>query len=313
MSLKIIKAGILDSIQDTGRIGYRQYGINPSGSMDLFSAKKANILAGNNPEDAVIELHFPASTFQFTRSTSIVLSGGDFGAVVDDQHIPNDQLIFIRENAVLSFTSQRQGSRCYLSVSAGLKIDSWLNSKSTNFKAVSGGYHGRRLLKDDIISFVDPDRKLDYGICHAPLDINESIELLVLPGNEWDWVSEEGKDNFLKSDFTISAKSDRMGYTLTGPSISRVNVAELISSPVCFGTIQLLPDGQLIVLMADHQTTGGYPRIAHIISAHQNIIAQKKPGDRITFKLTDIGTAENLRIEQDSILLDLIQQIPSLD
>src|SRR5687768_6694561 len=113
MSLKVIKAGILDSIQDTGRTGYREYGINLTGSMDIFSGRKANILAGNKPEDAVIELHFPASAFQFTSPSSFVLSGGDFGAVVNDEFVHNDQLISVEENAILRFTSYKQGARCY--------------------------------------------------------------------------------------------------------------------------------------------------------------------------------------------------------
>jgi len=313
MSLKVIKAGILDSIQDSGRTGYRQYGINLSGSMDVFSGRKANILAGNNPEDAVIELHFPASIFEFTSPASFVLSGADFAAVIDDQFVHNDQLNFARENSILRFVSYKKGARGYLSISGALKIDNWLDSKSTNFKAGIGGYHGRRLLKDDIIPFNNSVSKYEHRTLGEITGLEESGELFVLPGNEWDWVSEKGKKTFLNSDFAISSKSDRMGYSLTGPAIAKVNPEELTSSPVCFGTIQLLPDGNLIVLMADHQTTGGYPRIANIISAHHKALAQKRPGDTITFKLTDIGTAEKLKMEEVNILLNLIQQTTSED
>ena len=123
----------------------------------------------------------------------------------------------------------------------------------------------------------------------------------------------EGKDISLKNEFIISPKSDRMGYSLSGPLIARIKHEELVSSPVCFGTIQLLPDGNLIVLMADHQTTGGYPRIAYVISAHHKFLAQKKPGDKITFNLTDVATAEMLKMEEEKMLHDLREQLIRLD
>src|SRR5688572_12224364 len=153
MSLKVVKAGILDSIQDTGRFGYRRFGINPTGAMDIESCLRANRLLENNKEEAVIELHFPASTFLFEKQAHIVLTGADFSASIDHQFIPNEHPVFVPENSVLNFSQPRAGARCYLSVAGGFEIAKWLNSYSTHLKAEMGGWHGRRLLKNDVIPF----------------------------------------------------------------------------------------------------------------------------------------------------------------
>ena len=306
MSLKIIKAGILDSIQDKGRYGYQKYGINPTGAMDLFSCRKANILV-NNPEDAaVIELHFPASVFLFEENALITLSGADFSPVVNDQFIPIGEPVLISKGSVLRFASLVHGSRCYLAVAGGFKLQGWLNSCSTNFKAQIGGLNGRRLLINDILDFEKPlpyktiAQKPELQMANIDYSTNE---ILILPGPEWNWISQKQKDILFDSDYTISSQSDRMGYRLNGNPIYPERKDDLVSSPVSLGTIQLLPDGQMIVLMADRQTTGGYPRIATVITAHHTIIAQKKPGEVLRFKITDILTAERLLYEQEALLM----------
>ncbi len=123
-----------------------------------------------------------------------------------------------------------------------------------------------------------------------------------MPGNEWDWLTEESQKNFLNNKFIITPNSDRMGYRLSAELLNSKNNEELVSSAVCFGTVQLLPDGRLILLMSDHQTTGGYPRIAHVISAHHSRLAQLKPGDEIKFGMTDQATAESLLWKQQQHL-----------
>lgn len=305
MSLKVIKAGILDSIQDAGRYGFRKYGINPTGAMDLYALREGNILAGNVPDEAVIELHFPASAFLFEMPTVIAITGADFSATIDDHFIPHYKTIEVSENSVLRFTNPVKGARAYLAVAGGFNLTKWLNSSSTNFKAAIGGLHGARLKKDDIIPFrktINDFMPFDESRYNRNIQI-ESQSILVLPGNEWNWISENDKEIFIKSEFTISLHSDRMGYRLTGNKINPAKKNDLVSSPVCFGTIQLLPDGNLILLMADHQTTGGYPRIATVITAHHSILAQKKPGDRIRFEFTDLLTAEKLLFHKEDELV----------
>ncbi len=314
MSLRIIKAGVLDTIQDLGRYGFQHLGVNPGGAMDRFAAQAVNMLVGNNIGEPVIELHFPASIFLFEQETMIAIGGADFSATVNGENIPLWQPIIVAKNSILQFQKWKQGARCYLAIKEKLNIHKWLNSYSTNLKAASGGLYGRALQNDDVISFKEKkEYKIflqDYDLItlHWKADIlwnKEPIDrIAVVPGNEWDWLIEESKNKFLKEVFIIGSLADRMGYRLQGMLQAKEN-NELVSSVVSFGTIQLLPNGELIILMADHQTTGGYPRIAHIASAHLPLLAQKQPGDKIYFRFTDQQHAEELLIHQHQHLLQL--------
>src|SRR5688500_11351167 len=312
MSLKIVKAGIQDTIQDGGRSGYRHLGINPSGAMDRFSAQLANALLGKKLEESVIEMHFPASAFLFQQTTIACLAGADFSATINEQSIPLHQPFLIKENSVLKFTGLVGGAHCYLSLLHGLQIDEWLQSASTSLKAAAGGWHGRRLQKDDCIPYkqkIDVSgllTKESFSILHwkaSSLKIEKNIN--VIEGNEWDWLTLEAQISFQDSAFSISNLSDRMGYRLYGEELATEKNEQLVSSAVDFGTIQLLPNGQLIILMADHQTTGGYPRLAHVCSTYQSRLAQMSTGDKINFRFTDQQTAEELLVKQQQHLLQL--------
>ena len=314
MSLKILKTGMLDSIQDSGRFGYQQFGINPGGTMDKYAAAIANILVGNDKDEAVIEMHFPAPAIFFEQPAMIALSGADFSANINGTPIPLNHAVIINKNTILQFLTPKNKSRCYLAVKGGVKISKWLNSYSTNLVAEAGGFSGRKLLKDDILElnninnykFLDKEdfKILPWG-ANEDFGIQYSEEFLVLQGSEWDWLDKASQEKFLKNPFFISHNSDRMGYRLASEPLHSATKTELVSSAVNFGTIQLLPDGQLIILMADHQTTGGYPRLGNIISAHLPTLAQMKAGDKIKFKFTDHQAAENLILKQQQHLTQL--------
>jgi antagonist of KipI len=308
MSLKIIKAGILDHIQDRGRYGYQHYGINPNGAMDVYSMQVANILVGNPVSEAIIEMHFPCSVFLFTSPAIIAISGADFSPRINGETISINQPVVVTKNDILHFDKPVTGARAYLSFKGGLEIPFWLNSASTNFKAKAGGFKGRQLLKDDEIKF-RPDFLLNlskYKMLSWIADISWNADkdgdhFYVLRGNEWEYLTKESQEQFLNAEFVISPQSDRMGTRIKSDLESKI-CEELVSSAVSFGTIQLLPAGEMIILGADHQTTGGYPRIAHIISAHHSKLAQKKPGDKIRFKMTGIQPAESLFQKQQQHL-----------
>jgi antagonist of KipI len=316
MNLRIIKAGLQDTVQDMGRYGWQHIGINPGGAMDKLSAQFANILVGNDLDEAVIELHFPASAFFFEQPSLIAISGADFSATVNGEEVPCLRPVLVSKYSILQFHRVERGSRAYLAVHGGLDLPQWLNSYSTHLKAGSGGYMGAALKKDDEIRFRKP-----ADLCHLlgkkELEVlpwktdsnwgdnNNSKEILVLPGHEWDLLTDKSKQAFFDRAFRITNHSDRMGYRLRSGSISTTSNEEVVSSAVTFGTVQLLPDGQLIILMADHQTTGGYPRIAHVITAHHSRMAQMKPGDLFIFRFTDQETAEELLIKQQQHLLQL--------
>ena len=312
MSLKIIKAGILDTIQDNGRYGNQHLGINPTGAMDKYAMQVTNILAGNKPGEAVIEMHFPASVFMFTLPALIAFGGANFSASINGEPVPSLHPIIVGKNDVLQFHKPVNGARAYLAIAGGLAIDKWRNSFSTHLKAKAGGHHGRNLQKDDELYFRMPssfsEKQNDFTILPWQADTHwgdVSKEVLLLPGNEWDRLSTESKENFTMTSFVITQQSDRMGYRLNNIPLPVMTNEEVVSSAVSFGTIQLLPDGKLIILMADHQTTGGYPRVAHVISAHHSRLAQMNAGDKIHFRFTDQQTAEDLLIKQQQHLLQL--------
>jgi antagonist of KipI len=210
----------------------------------------------------------------------------------------------------LQFLQWKKGARCYLAVHGGLAINKWMNSYSTNLKAGVGGWSGRRLEKGDGINF--GERRIYYagllkqGTDLRPLGWKAAInimydnpnEIAFIVGHEWALLDAESKNNLQHEQFVVQLSSDRMGYNLGGTALELDKRNELLSSGVSFGTMQLLPNGQLIVLMADHQTTGGYPRVGHVISAHLPKLAQLRPGDIINFKRTDIETAERLYYQQ---------------
>ena len=319
MTLKIVKAGMLDSIQDRGRFGYQQVGINPTGVMDKYAAVIANILVGNNYNEPVIEIHFPGATIFFDQPTIIALSGADFNASINEIQIPINHPVIVNKNTTLQFHSLKNKSRCYLAIKGGMKLSKWLNSYSTNLKAEAGGFSGRRLLKDDVIELnqplhpneTDESDPIAIGFKILPWQANEefgiddSEPLMVLQGAEWDWLDKNSQEKFLRNPFFISHNSDRMGYRLASEPLHVISKTELVSSAVSFGSIQLLPDGQLIILMADNQTTGGYPRLGNIISAHLPMLAQMKAGDKIQFKFTDHQTAEGFIVKQQQHLTQL--------
>jgi antagonist of KipI len=312
MSLQIIKAGILDTIQDGGRHGYQHLGINPTGAMDQYAMQVANALVGNRPDEAVIEMHFPASAFLFGYPALIALSGADFSATINGDAIPPLHPIWVNKNDVLQFHRPAQGARSYLAIAGGMHIKKWLGSQSTHLKAKTGGYNGRNLHKGDEIlfrqSFPATPAQSEFVVLPWKADmkwIEDTKELLVLPGNEWDRLSTESKENFMMTSFVITQQSDRMGYRLNNIPLPVMTNEEVVSSAVSFGTVQLLPDGKLIILVADHQTTGGYPRVAHVISAHKSRLAQLKAGDKLHFRFTDQQTAEELWIKQQQHLLQL--------
>lgn len=314
MSLKIVKGGVLDTIQDLGRYGSQYLGINPGGAMDRFAAQVVNILVGNEISEPVVELHFPSSIFLFEQESMIAVGGADFSATVNGEDIPLWQPVIIAKNSILQFEKWKKGARCYLAIREKLKIDKWLGSYSTNVKAACGGFNGRALQKNDEIAFKERNdykcflKDSDFVILPWKADIlwKESPvdRIAIVPGHEWELLTKESRKKIFKHPFVIGALADRMGYRLQGALSAKQN-CELVSSIVSFGTIQLLPNGELIILMADHQTAGGYPRIAHVASAHLPLLAQKKPGDKIQFRFIDQEDAEELLFLQHHHLLQL--------
>ena len=316
MSIHVKKAGLLSTVQDLGRQRFRSFGINPNGAMDKRAARLINILLGNEESEAVLEMHFPAPVLQFEENALVALGGADFGARLNEKPVENWRPIFVEKGSVLKFAEKSSGNRGYLSIEGGFAVEKWLDSFSTNLRAAVGGFAGRSLRKDDRIYFNEKretesngKRKTENGKgserSNFPYKISNHLTPIysrlptvrVVAGAEFDNLTAFSEQSFLTENFTISNRSDRMGFRLTGAPLFLLDKMEMISSAVDFGTIQLLPDGQMIILMADHQTSGGYPRVAHVVSNDLPILAQLGANDKVNFQLISIAEAEDLLLE----------------
>ncbi len=317
MSLRIHKAGILTTLQDLGRTHYRHQGINPSGAMDTYTARLTNILAGNPERVGVLEFHFPAGTVLFEKDAWIVLGGADFHATLDDQKIDLWRLYFVKEGSTLAFQRWRSGRCVYMAIYGGFKVASWLDSKSTNLKAEAGGFHGRSLRDGDQIHFAKEPFSLKnphFNSTHKnisflwyPANVRlltgaQTTVIRMIPGAEWEYLTQASQQQLINQTFTISTQNDRMGYRLESNPLSLQKPMECISSAVTMGTLQLLPNGQLILLMADAQTTGGYPRVGSIISVDLPILAQKITQESLQFQMVSLEEAEALFIQEEKKL-----------
>lgn len=269
--------------------------------MDQAAARLVNILLGNDEHTAVIEAHFPAPEIVFQADCVGAIGGGDFEAVLNGEAVENWRSFIARKDSVLRFSKKVLGNRCYIAFQNGLKVDQWLNSSSTNLAAQIGGYDGRKLEAGDRLTINSGEineRLAGRRIAPSLIPMYRPFPTVrVIAGAEFKSLDARSRDLFENQDFTISHNSNRMGFRLAGAPINLSQEFELISSAVVFGTVQLLPDGQLIVLMADHQTTGGYPRIAHVITRDLPLIAQLGANDKVAFHLVDIAHAEELAME----------------
>lgn len=303
MSIIITKAGLCDTVQDGGRYGFRHLGLGPSGPMDAFSAAVANSLVGNHQLAAVLEMSFPAAVLRFEKPALIALSGANLNALVNGKELSLNRPHLLKSGDVVRFGERQAGVWCYLAVKGGFQGGTLLGSQSTHLAAALG----KRLAKGDRLQFdtrnLDLDNtKLTWQASLPP----ESPRIRCLRGPEWHLLSGEDQLALSSQSFIITKDCNRMGYRLEGPPISGGDAA-LLSSAVESGTVQLLPGGQCIVLMAEHQTTGGYARIASVISADIGRLAQLPAGETFCFEFIDVAGAEALLLQQQHYLAQLAQ------
>lgn len=306
MSIRVIKKGLLDTIQDLGRYGYQHLGINSCGVMDHIAMRIANALAGNETDEPVLEIHFPAPVLLFETDAVIAISGADFGARFNsDNPTPTNRCLAVKAGTQLSFQKQMRGARAYMAVHGGFQVEQWLNSASTHPGLSSVGM----VLQNQMIiplkkSVRVSETKMYPWIASSPVDEQDHI-IRYTAGNEINRLDHAMQDLLHQHSFTIDKSSNRMGYRLQGPSLLPNITSEILSTAVTRGTIQLLPSGQLIVLMADHQTTGGYPRIGHVITADLSKLAQYNAGESIQFSPVSLQSAHQALMKQELHLKQL--------
>lgn len=295
MGIKIITGGFMTTIQDMGRYGYQKTGMSVSGVMDTRSAALANILVGNDENEGVMEVTMMGPSIEFTEDNIIAVTGGDLGAKLNGNPFPRYEAVLVRSGQTLSFAGMFGGARAYVAFAGGLDVPVVMGSKSTNLKSEIGGFEGRKLAAGDEIGFESPKTWLsDMKLRKLELPDYSAKEhtLRVLLGPQDDHFKQSGIDTFLNSIYTISNEYDRMGCRMQGPVIEHKNGGDIITDGISFGAVQVPSHGNPIVMMADHQTTGGYTKIANVISVDLPILAQCMPGHKVRFKAVTIDEAQ---------------------
>ncbi|TDF89782.1 biotin-dependent carboxyltransferase family protein [Paenibacillus piri] len=312
MTIHVQKPGLLTTLQDSGRYGYQQYGVIVSGAMDRFAHKTANLLVGNEETEASLEITIIGPALYFETPALISICGSDLSPKIDGMPVPLWRPVYIKAGATVQFGSSREGCRCYLAVSGGIDVPRQMNSYSTYLRAGLGGFQGRALKENDRLS-IKPITKLGAKMMErlggnardaafGSVSWRVSFELMpayeanpeirVIPGAQYPLFDPASLENLFATEFKVQPQSDRMGYRLAGKPIHMREPKEMLSEPVTFGTVQVPPDGNLIVLMADRQTTGGYPKVAQVISADLPLLAQAQIGSSIRFRLVDLREAQ---------------------
>ena len=309
MSITILNPGLLTTVQDFGRIGYQQFGVPVSGVVDPRAMSIANILVDNPEDEAVLECTMLGPQIRFNAPNAIAITGGDLGPTIDNQPIPNYAAIRVEAGQVLRFAGLRSGCRAYIAFAGGLDIAPVMGSRSTYMKAKIGGVEGRKLQKDDVIKFRKPNPDLrGLNIRHISPEFVPRLEykLRVVLGPQDDMFTEHGIETFLSESYVVTPEFDRMGCRLDGEIIEHKGESgDIISDGIAFGAIQVPTAGKPIIMLSDRQTTGGYTKIANVISADFRILAQLKAGDRVRFVQVSIAAAQDALLTQRAALKTL--------
>ncbi|MGE7622960.1 biotin-dependent carboxyltransferase family protein [Viridibacillus sp. NPDC096237] len=320
MTVTVIKPGLLTTIQDLGRFGSQKYGVIVSGAMDAYSLRIANILVGNLEGEAVLEISLFGTILQFNEDHLIALTGGDLTATINNEAVPLWRPFIVKKGDVLKFKRAQKGCRAYVSFAGGIQVPTIMNSKSTYLKAGMGGFEGRALQKLDEVN-IGPYTKKNKEIHQYAIQLvgptswsvnyNELISLKqqqtirVMQGTEWGCFTAESQYCLTNNQYTLSTEADRMGYRFEGPALSLTKKFELLSEAVTFGTVQIPPSGKPIILMADRQTTGGYPKMIQVITADLASLAQLQTGAKIRFELVTLEEAQQALIDKEQKLKNI--------
>ncbi|ANB58968.1 hypothetical protein GFC29_1144 [Anoxybacillus sp. B7M1] len=305
MGIFVLDGGFFTTVQDLGRWGVQKDGVPVSGVMDDFASRLANFLVGNEANEAVLEITMLGPTLRFEIGTVVAICGGEFSGKLNDQSVPLWQPFMVQPGDILAIGACRIGYRGYVAVSGGLHVPPLMNSRSTYTKAAIGGFYGRPLQKDDELSLRPapclPEWPPSWGIAFSIRQYINSQEKVIraVEGPDFHTFTKESIEHFFTEVYEVTTQSDRMGYRLRGQKLQRSVDQEIVSEAVTFGTVQVPASGDPIVLMADRQTTGGYPRIAQVLAVDLPILAQARPGDRIRFQPSSWQEAQRLYIQRE--------------
>jgi biotin-dependent carboxylase-like uncharacterized protein len=302
-AFEVINPGVYTILQDLGRPGYMKYGIPASGVADRLSTQVANLLVGNKPEAAVLETTLFRLELLALENLAMAVTGGDLSPTLNKNPFPMWQAVSIQKGDRISFRGRKKGFRAFLAVRGGFSGPRYLGSRSV----FSRGLMGNALKPGEIL---EAENSVVRPIYDAPIPLNLIPDfsphptLRVILGPQQDRFSPKGLETFLSSEYTVSPQSDRMGYRLKGPRIEHVHGADIISEAIARGAVQVPGDGLPIIMLWDAQVSGGYTKIANVITADHDLLGQTMPGETLRFKDVTLEEAwaalrrQEMRVEE---------------
>lgn len=305
-SFTVISPGFLTTVQDLGRNHCAHWGISPSGAADSVSLRLGNLLLNNPPNAPALEMTLIGGAFRFESPCNIALTGSDFGATLDGQATPIWRTVYVKPGQVLCCGPTKSGARCYLCVSGGIAVPQILSSASTHLLTALGGLEGRTVKAGDVLE-CGAEQSLEFT---RPQTVRVDVlhhlfrrsAVGVTPGPQSDVFAAEAGALFSSSVYIVKEESNRMGLRLSGPILERGFGGDMTTEGVSLGAIQVPPNGEPIILFVEHPTTGGYPKIANVISADLHRVGQLRPRDEITFTFVNPQTAVALLLEREALL-----------
>jgi antagonist of KipI len=303
-AIEVLLPGLFTTVQDLGREGFGPMGVSPSGAADPISLRLGNRLVGNDQRAAALEMTLHGGTFRFPEGAIVALTGSDFNSDLDGNHVSAWTSIEARPSQTLRVGPTPSGARCYLCVQGGIEVGRFLGSASTHVLTGLGGVDGRPIRKGDVLKITPAtetfrhrtiDPRIVERLAHRKI-------LRVTVGPQSDWFPESSQRLFYSSTYRVAEDSNRMGLRLEGSPVPARAGRQMITEGVSLGAIQIPAAGQPIILFVDQQTTGGYPKIANVISADLHRIGQLRPRDEIRFEQVELEAARSLLTEQEEVL-----------
>lgn len=315
--LKVLRPGLLTTVQDLGRARQAE-GVPAGGAMDRFALRLANLAVGNAEGAAALEVTLLGPTLEVQGDVVLAIAGADLGARLDDRPVPLGRAVRTKPGAWLTFGGSSEGCRAYVAVAGGIDVPLVLGSRSTYLRGRFGGLAGRALAAGDVLPLggptplneriakgLAPGRATSWTAVPANRPDYRTDVLRALPGAHLGLLTPEARETLWRAPFRVTSESDRMGFRLEGPPLELEHATELVSEPVAFGTVQLPPAGRPILLMADRQSAGGYPRILEVAGVDLPVAAQARPGATLRFQEISLHEAQHLYIARERSLARL--------
>ncbi len=327
--LRVLRPGLHTTVQDLGRYGLQHLGVVPCGAMDAVAHRLANALVGNAAEAATLECTVIGPELLFEEEALVALCGAEFEATLAGEAVPQNRPVLLGAGSRLRVGRALRGARGYLAVAGGIRVPNVLGSHSTYVPAAFGGFEGRSLRTGDVLTLdaaapalaaarfarlKDVRRAAGFSstawrVSALTRPSERTLTLRAMEGRHYAQFDAASRRAFFDETWRVSQDSNRMGYRLAGPALARRGAGDLLSEPTCFGTVQAPGDGSVIVLMADHQTTGGYPKIAEVAGADLPTLSQVAPGGALRFARCSVDEARAALRALHAMIADIVRGI----